>query len=152
MKVLAVVPCATVVLACTSITVRPIEAAAQLEHVCIQGNPKVLVADFVPVLRDGLSRHGISSETFTGSAPEDCAFIPTYTAFRSWDFAPYLSHAEPSTRPAPSRGDDVGDAPSFIGEAIRSRLWAFASICTDGSCSRIGVDITSGSAGIPTAR
>jgi len=94
MKVLAVVPCAAVVLACTSITVRPIDAAAQLEHVCIQENPKVLVSDFVSVLRDGLSRHGISSETFTGSAPEGCAFILTYTAFRSWDFAPYLSHAE----------------------------------------------------------
>jgi hypothetical protein len=65
-----------------------------MNHVCIQQNPKVQVDDFVPVLRDGLSRHGVSSEVFAGQAPEHCEFIVTYTALRSWDFSPYLSHAE----------------------------------------------------------
>ena len=93
-KALTVLLWATVVSGCTSITVRPIEAKARLKHVCIQENPKVWVADFLPVLRDGLSRHGISSDVYTGAAPEDCKFILNYTARRSWDFAPYLSHAE----------------------------------------------------------
>ena len=67
-KALTVLLWATVVSGCTSITVRPIEAKARLKHVCIQENPKVWVADFLPVLRDGLSRHGISSDVYTGAA------------------------------------------------------------------------------------
>lgn len=50
--------------------------------------------DFVTVLRDGFDRHGISTEVFSGSAPERCEYILTYTALRSWDFSPYLSYAE----------------------------------------------------------
>ncbi len=81
-------------LSCTSITVRPVEPRSEMSHVCIKSNPKVVVDDFVPVLRDGLSRHGVSSEEFSGNAPAQCEFILTYTALRSWDLAPYLSHAE----------------------------------------------------------
>jgi len=81
-------------LSCTSITVRPVEPRAQMTHVCIKHNPKVRVSDFVPVVRDGLSRHGVSSEEFSGDAPAHCEFVVTYTARRSWDFAPYLSQAE----------------------------------------------------------
>jgi len=79
---------------CTSIAVQPVDPAIRLKHVCIQDNPKVLVQDFLPVLRDGLDRHGVSSEVYAGTAPAHCEFILTYTALRSWDFAPYLSHAE----------------------------------------------------------
>jgi hypothetical protein len=61
---------------------------------CIQENPKVQVGDFLTVLRDGLSRHDIRSYVFSDQPPPDCDFIVTYTARRSWDFAPYLSHAE----------------------------------------------------------
>jgi len=79
---------------CTSIIVRPIDARPEMSHVCIQENPKVLVSDFLPVLRDGLSRHGITSEVFLNPAPTHCDFILTYTALRTWDFAPLLAHAE----------------------------------------------------------
>ena len=68
---------------CTSIVVRPVESQSQMTHVCIKHNPKVLVGDFVPVVRDGLSRHGVSSEEFSGDAPAHCEFILTYTALRS---------------------------------------------------------------------
>jgi hypothetical protein len=80
--------------ACTSITVEPVSASVQLKNVCIQENQKVLVGDFLEVLRDGLSRHGISSTVYTNALPGDCEFVMTYTALRSWDFTPYLSHAE----------------------------------------------------------
>jgi hypothetical protein len=79
---------------CTSIRVQPVESAASVKHVCIQDNPKVIVSDFVPVVRDGFARHGISTEVYSGEAPAGCDLILTYTARRSWDFAPYLSHAE----------------------------------------------------------
>ena len=52
------------------------------------------VNDFIPVLRDGFDRHGIATEVYSGQKPEKCEYILTYTALRSWDFSPYLSHAE----------------------------------------------------------
>lgn len=79
---------------CTAVTVRPLDKAAELKHVCIQDNPKVAVQDFVTIVRDGFDRHGISTEVIAGSAPERCEYLLTYTALRSWDFSPYLSHAE----------------------------------------------------------
>jgi len=79
---------------CTSITVRPIGTSDRMGHVCIERNPDVLVEDFVPVVRNGLARHGVSSEEFVGPPPAQCDSILTYTALRSWDMSPYLSHAE----------------------------------------------------------
>ena len=90
----AVLLCATLALACTSITVQPVDASAGLQHVCIKENPKVLVSDFVPVVRSGLSRHGISSKVYSNPLPEECEFIMTYTALRTWDFVMILHHAE----------------------------------------------------------
>lgn len=80
--------------ACTSVSVRPLDNSSAARHVCIQDNPKVLVSDFVDVIRDGLQRHGYTSYVFTGNKPADCEIVLTYTALRSWDFAPYMSHAE----------------------------------------------------------
>jgi hypothetical protein len=79
---------------CTAVRVQPIDSAANLQHVCIQENHRVKVYDFVTVLRDGFDRHGISTEVFSGSTPDKCEYILTYTALQSWDFSPYLSHAE----------------------------------------------------------
>ena len=75
-------------------TVRPVDKATALKHVCIQENAKVAVDDFVSVVRDGFDLHGISTEVISGTAPERCEYLLTYTALRSWDFSPYLSHAE----------------------------------------------------------
>ena len=80
--------------ACTSITVSPIDAAVDFLHVCIQKNDKVQVSDFLDVLEDGFARHGVSTELFSGKKPAHCEFVLTYTALRSWDITPYLSHAE----------------------------------------------------------
>lgn len=85
---------AFVVAGCTSVTVRPVDKTAELKHLCIQDNPKVIVSDFVTVVRDGFDRHGISTEIVSGVAPPTCEYLLTYTALRSWDVTPYLSHAE----------------------------------------------------------
>jgi len=79
---------------CTSVRVQPIDATVALRHVCIEENPKVIVTDFLPVVRDGFDRHHVSTQVYTGDAPPGCDVILAYTALRSWDFAPYLSHAE----------------------------------------------------------
>lgn len=80
--------------ACTSVNVKPVDRSATIKHVCIHINPAVKLDDFVLVMEDGFQRHGISTETFTDRAPENCRYQVEYTALRSWDFSPYLSHAE----------------------------------------------------------
>ena len=71
--------------ACTSIQVQPISPTIQMKHVCIQDNPDVRVRDFVPVVRDGFDRHGISTEIVVlGAVPERCEYILTYVAIRAW--------------------------------------------------------------------
>lgn len=79
---------------CTSISVTPIQNAADIQNMCIQKNEKVLISDFISVLQDGFKRHGINTEVYTASRPPHCQYTVTYTARRSWDFAPYLSTAE----------------------------------------------------------
>lgn len=80
--------------ACTNVKVRPVDQGIAIKHVCIHLNPAVRVADFVMVMEDGFQRHGISTETFSDKAPARCRYQVEYTALRSWDFSPYLSHAE----------------------------------------------------------
>jgi hypothetical protein len=63
-------------------------------NICIENNPKVLVRDFVDVLQEGISRHAMTSRVYSGELPENCDLRLTYTALRSWDFAPYLAKAE----------------------------------------------------------
>ena len=97
-------PCAKLVVAlslaslvgagCTSIQVQPLDSTTALSHICIQDNPAVLVADFVAVIRARLTYHDITTEVFSGATPAGCSYVLTYTALRSWDLAPYLSHAE----------------------------------------------------------
>ena len=87
--------CCGVFSACTSITVRRPDSNLAIKHVCIQENPKVWVRDFLTVLRDGFTRHGIATTIYSGTTkPTGCEFVLSYTALQSWDFAPYLSHAE----------------------------------------------------------
>jgi hypothetical protein len=91
---IAVVAAAFLAGACTSVRVRPVDAAANMKHVCIEENPKVIVPGFLATVRDGFDRHGISTQVYSGDVPPSCEFVLTYTALRSWDLAPYLSHAE----------------------------------------------------------
>ncbi len=56
------------------------------------------VADFVRILEDIFSEHGISSEVFDGTLPNDGEYVVTYTARRLWDVVPYLSYAEGKIR------------------------------------------------------
>ena len=79
---------------CTAIEVRPVDDVTDIRQVCIVENPKVEVADFVDVLRDGFDRHGIASSVVNPDSAKACEVTLTYTALRTWDLAPYLSHAE----------------------------------------------------------
>lgn len=80
--------------ACTSVKVKPVDGSVAMRHVCIQQNPAVIVDDFVMVMQDGFQRHGIAAEVYDRDMPATCEYVVNYTALRSWDFKPYLSHAE----------------------------------------------------------
>lgn len=78
---------------CTSMRVDPLQAAPSF--MCIKHNPKVLVSDFVPVMQEGFSRHGIETRVYKQAIPRaECQYLVTYSARRSWDMVPYLSQAE----------------------------------------------------------
>lgn len=94
MKAIILIPLAFMISGCTAISVRPVASSLQMKHVAIRENPKVIVVDFLDVLRDGFDRHGISSEVIGPYAKAEGQFVVTYTALRSWDLAPFLSHAE----------------------------------------------------------
>jgi len=80
--------------ACTSVAVKSVDTSSPLLHVCIQRNTAVMVSDFLPVLQEGFERNGVGTEIYNGNQPRRCEYVLFYTALRSWDMKPYLSHAE----------------------------------------------------------
>ncbi|MEZ9944856.1 hypothetical protein BCS96_04340 [Vibrio breoganii] len=78
---------------CTSITVEPISSTYSLENICIERNSKVIVEDFLSVVQNRFNYHGINTKV-VDFIPASCKYKMTYTALRSWDIVPYLSHAE----------------------------------------------------------
>ena len=79
---------------CTTVKVHEVDSSLQVNHVCIQENPKVIVEDFLPVVRRGFERHGITTEIYQGLNPNYCEYILTYTALKTWDISMYMHHAE----------------------------------------------------------
>lgn len=80
---------------CTTVNVASIDKSYKISHVCIEKNPKVIVDEFLPVVRDEFSNHGITTEVYEGNVvPKKCTYHMTYTAFQTWDIAMYMHHAE----------------------------------------------------------
>ena len=78
---------------CTSTQILPLSSSLNVSKVCIEKNEKVIVPNFLKIIRAGFKRHGIETEVING-VDQSCSVTCTYTALRSWDFTPYLSHAE----------------------------------------------------------
>jgi hypothetical protein len=93
MLVLAAVAC-LVMVGCTSVQVTALDPATNVELICIENNPSVVVGDFLGALEDGIARHGKKTRVFSGAKPADCEYVLRYTALQSWDFTTFLSHAE----------------------------------------------------------
>jgi hypothetical protein len=79
---------------CTSVNVRPVSSELNITDVCIEENPKVIVEDFLSVVRNGFDRHGIATKVVNRPAPKECEYVLTYTALKTWDLGTYLHHAE----------------------------------------------------------
>ncbi len=96
-----IVVCAAAILAgCTSVAVKPVNRERhQVQHVCIQENPRVIVAGFLESVELGLQRHRLTSERYVGDKPpEHCAYTLSYVARQNWDMAVYLWQAEVELR------------------------------------------------------
>lgn len=79
---------------CTSVKVNRVDDTHKISHVCIKNNPKVIVDEFLGVVQDGFSDHGITTKVYEGEMPASCEYHLTYTALQSWDVVLFLSHAE----------------------------------------------------------
>ncbi len=79
---------------CTNVKVKDIDPSVKLSHVCIEDNPKVIVGQFIPVLQNGFTRHGITTEIYSEQPPAHCQYRLTYTALKMWDIGMYMHHAE----------------------------------------------------------
>jgi hypothetical protein len=73
--------------------VSPLSADLAVQNVCIERNPAVAVQDFLPVVENGFTRHGISHQVYLDDFPENCDAVVRYTALRSWDVTPFLRTA-----------------------------------------------------------
>lgn len=80
--------------ACTSIQVQPIANDIKPEKICIEENPKVIVGDFLNVVRNRIEYHGIDTAVYTSNIPEGCEYTMEYTALKNWDMGTYMHHAE----------------------------------------------------------
>lgn len=79
---------------CTSVNIRPLSPELNINEICIEQNPKVIVGDFLPVVRDGFERHGLKTKIVNSPAPNECEYVLTYTALKTWDLGTYMHHAE----------------------------------------------------------
>ena len=93
-KLLFISAIAATTVGCTSVDVTPLQSHYNPELICIEENPKVIVKDFVSVVRNRIEYHDIQTQMYRHRAPTECEFTMRYTALQNWDMATYLHHAE----------------------------------------------------------
>jgi len=72
---------------CTTITVRPVNNALEIKHVCItDGQQMCLDGRMIGVIREGFERHGITTQVYTGNLPSQCEYNLSYMCEVTWDF------------------------------------------------------------------
>jgi hypothetical protein len=80
---------------CTAITVRPVDTALKIKHVCIEdGQQLCFDGQMMGVIRDGFERHGITTQVYAGNLPSECEYHLSFMCERTWDMATYMHHAE----------------------------------------------------------
>jgi len=90
---LSVIFVAIMMAACTTTKITPLQSKL-VKSVCIEENEKVVVQNFIGIVRNGFEDHGFRTSVYHGVMPESCNTILTYTATRKWDLKPYMTDAE----------------------------------------------------------
>src|SRR5262249_43604634 len=65
-----------------------------IASLCIVENDAVWSKQFLPTLRDQLTRHGIASTVYDRRVPPECDHWLEYEARWQWDVAVYLAYAD----------------------------------------------------------
>jgi hypothetical protein len=63
--------------------VEPIPAQTPISEICILENPKVIVKGFLPLVQEGISRHGLRSATYR-EVPSSCIYVLEYLALSTY--------------------------------------------------------------------
>ena len=72
--------------------VQPVPLQKSITEICILENTKVIISDFLQVVQDGISRHGLRSSVYR-EMPNDCVYVLEYVAYQRWDFTLFMSEA-----------------------------------------------------------
>ena len=73
------------------VSVSPLSADLAVQNVCIKKNSGVPFEEFLPVVEDGFTRHGISSRVYLDDIPKRCDATVKYNALLAKDLGrPYL--------------------------------------------------------------
>jgi hypothetical protein len=124
-KILFVALVASTLQACTSVSVRKVDASAHaMKLVCIEQNSKVIVDDMLSVLEEGFQRHDIRTLVYQGNAPDRCEYTLWYTATRGWDLSPFLNRAELRLR---YKGETIASANYKHSGGLALNKWASTS-------------------------
>jgi hypothetical protein len=84
---------------------------ARIDNICIQFNPAVGIADFVPAVQRELRDHSVDSRLYEpGMQPDDCQALLHYSAFLDWGqralddrYTAYLAYASMTLRTGDGR-------------------------------------------------
>jgi hypothetical protein len=83
----------TLIAGCSIQTVvEPIPPQTQISEICILENSKVIISDFLPIVQEGISRHGLRSSVYR-EVPSNCVYVLEYVAYQKWDFTLFMSEA-----------------------------------------------------------
>ena len=77
---------------CTTpqMVVEPIPAQTPISEICILVNPKVIDPEFLNLVQEGMSRHGLRS-TLYRDVPNSCIYVLEYVAFYTWVGKPNIN-------------------------------------------------------------
>jgi hypothetical protein len=89
----SIVAAMTLIAGCSIQTaVQSIPPQTSISEICILENPKVIISDFLPVVQEGVSRHGLRGSVYR-EVPSDCEYVLQYVAYQRWDFTAFMSEA-----------------------------------------------------------
>lgn len=107
--------------ACTTVEVSPVPASGYpIARLCIERNPDVVVEDLLPVIEQGVARHGIEPRVVDAPVPADCDYTLWYSARRRWDIRPVLGYVELRVR---YRGETIGSASWLARPSLSLLKW-----------------------------
>ncbi len=73
--------------------VQPV-ADNDIERICVEHNPDVLMDGFEPAVCELIEEQGVYTEVYRGERPVGCSHYLEYTANWRWDMVMYLSYAD----------------------------------------------------------